>query len=121
VKSSATVLVLATIAIGCGRADRGPATRPVATTANDTQSLPDIASSDPQLKFFHEQLVDNGEDTQSEFGSDLISLGMNPRDLQQDDPKHAYDTVLEKVQHISDPALKRDMMRTFFNRTDQAR
>jgi hypothetical protein len=117
--TGATLMVAVTIATGCGRADRGFAAQPAGREATTPQPPPDIASSDPQLQFFHEQLVNNGEDTQSEFGSDLISLGMNPRDLQQDDPKHAYDTVMEKVRLVSDPALKRDMMRTFFNRTDR--
>lgn len=80
----------------------------------------DIASSDPLIQFFHEQLVANGEDIQSDFGSYLTTLDLNARDLQQDDPKHAYDTVLDKVEKIGDPALRRDMMRTFFNRTVDA-
>src|SRR5262252_8256952 len=96
---------------GCGGTAPGP--RPAASEASDTTQPADIASSDPQLRYFHEQLVNNGEDIQSGFGSDLLTLGMNPRDLQQDDPKHAYDTVLEKVRAVSDPALKREMMRTF--------
>ena len=98
---------------GCGGG--APAARPAASAAGETAQPADIASSDPQVRYFHEQLVNNGEDIQSAFGSDLLTLGMNPRDLQQDDPKHAYDTVMEKVQSVSDPALKREMMRTFFN------
>jgi len=115
-RHAAVVFVIALAAAGCGHS--GGSTRPATNEANDSQPPPDIASADPQLKYFHEQLVANGEDTQSEFGTDLLTLGMNPRDLQQDDPKHAYDTVVEKVRQITDPALKREMAKTFFNRTD---
>ncbi len=81
--------------------------------------MSDIASADPQVRFFHEQLIANGEDLQTEFGTDLSTLGMNPRDLQQDDPQHAYDTVMEKVRELPDAALRRSMLQTFFNVSEQ--
>jgi|SRR3954469_7604889 len=110
----ALVAFVAALAIaGCG----GTGSRPQSTDVPAAQSA-DIASSDPQVQYFHQQLVDNGENLQSAFGSDLSALGMNPRDLQQDDPQHAYDTVLQKVRGVSDAAARREMMRTFFNRDD---
>lgn len=105
---------LLAITIACG----GGTHQTEAPPADAKQDAPDIAAADPQLEFFHEQLVTHGEDLQSDFGGSLLTLGMNPRDLQQDDPKHAYDEVLQKVQAVADPAVRRDMMRTFFNRTD---
>ena len=100
-------------AVACGGA---PTSYPPRTDT-PTQEAPDIASADPQVEFFHEHLVNNGEDLQSEFGGFLTTLGLSPRDLQQDDPKHAYDMVLDKVRGVEDPALRQEMMRTFFNRT----
>ena len=106
--------LLAVLALtGCGGSDSQPrSTEPPAAQSTD------IASSDPQVQYFHQQLVDNGENLESAFGSDLSVLGMNPRDLQQDDPQHAYDTVLERVRSVADAATRREMMRTFFNRDD---
>lgn len=100
---------------GCGPTPQS--TTPAAGTQEE--EAPDIASADPEVRFFHEQLVANGEDLQTEFGTDLSTLGMNPRDLQQDDPKHAYDTVIEKVRALPDAELRRAMLRTFFNISEQ--
>lgn len=106
-------LILATsAALACGGTSQ-PAP-PQASTSSPASS-PDIASADPQLQFFHEHLVVEGEDLQSAFGGDLLTLGMNPRDLQQDDPRHAYATVMAEVRKIADPAVRREMMKTFFN------
>ena len=44
-------------------------------------AAPDIAAANSVTAYFHEQLVTNGEAVQSEFGSALLTLGMNPRDL----------------------------------------
>jgi hypothetical protein len=82
------------------------------------EQAPDIASGDPRVAFFHERLVNNGEDMQSEFGGFLTTLGLNARDLQQDDPQHAYDEVLDKVRRIEDAALRQQMMQAFFNRSE---
>ena len=106
-------LVAALALAGCG----GAGSPPQSTDAPAAQAS-DIASADPQVQYIHQQLVDNGENLESAFGSDLSALDMNPRDLQQDDPQHAYDTVLQKVRGVSDPATRREMMRTFFNRDD---
>jgi hypothetical protein len=94
------------------------------SVASDESTAPashvaDIASSDPQVLFFHEQLVANADDVQSEFGTHLSTLGMSPRDLLQDDPKHAYDTVLAKVRSVEDATLRGQMLRTFFNLADR--
>ena len=97
---------------GCG----GPTKTSPATT--DTRSTPqsaDVVASDPRIQYFHEQLIISGEDLQSDFGGDLTTLGLNPRDLQQDDAKHAYDTVLERVRAVEDASVRREMMRVFFN------
>ncbi len=75
----------------------------------------DVVSSDPRVQYFHDQLIANGEDLQSDFGGHLTTLGLSPRDLQQDDPKHAYDEVLEKLQRVEDPALRREMSQALFN------
>ncbi len=82
--------------------------------------MPDIAASSGPEAYFHEQLVTNGEDVQTEFGSAILTLGMNPRDLQQDTPEHAYQTTMRKVEEVTDEALKRDLMRALFGPT-QAR
>jgi hypothetical protein len=108
---------LAALALaGCG-----PGTQPERSTvpASSTQETAAPVSLDPAVQFFHDQLIANGEEVQSPFGTDLSTLGMNARDLQQDDPKHAYDTVLEKVRAIDDASVRREMMQTFFNRTDE--
>ncbi len=96
---------------GCGSSSQST------TPASGTQQkeVSDIAAADPEVSYFHEQLVANGDDPQTEFGTDLSTLGMNPRDLLQDDPKHAYDTVIEKVRALPDANLRRSMLRTFFN------
>lgn len=83
-----------------------------------TEERPDVVSSDPAVQYFHEQLIANGEEPQSAFGTQLSTLGMNARDLLLDDPKHAYDLVMEKVRLVEDQALRREMMRAFFNQTD---
>jgi hypothetical protein len=109
------VFVLALLALpSCGGA---PTSYP-ASTETARPEAPDIAAADPQVAFFHERLVNDGEDLQSEFGGLLTTLGLHARDLQQDDPQHAYDTVLEKVRRVEDASLRADMMRTFFNRTE---
>lgn len=110
----ALVVFVAALALaGCG----GTGSRPQPTNVPAAQPT-DIAPADPQVQYFHQQLVDNGENLESAFGSDLSALDMNPRDLQQDDPQHAYDTVLQKVRGVSDAATRREMMRTFFNRDE---
>ena len=45
---------------------------------------------------------------------DKVSGQSVPR-LQQDDAKHAYDTVLERVRAVEDASVRREMMRVFFN------
>jgi hypothetical protein len=101
-------------AVACGGA---PSSYPPSTDT-PKQEAPDIAAADPQVAFFHEQLVNNGEDLQSAFGGFLTTLGLSPRDLQQDDPQHAYDEVLAKVRRVEDATLRQQMMQTFFNRTE---
>ena len=114
-KALASFLAVLAMA-GCGGGNSQ--STQVSAPAAQTRQPSDIASSDPPVQYFHQQLVDNGEDLQSAFGTDLAALGMNPRDLQQDDPQHAYDTVLQKVRSVEDPAARREMMETFFNRRD---
>ena len=99
-------------ALACGGA---PSSYPP-SAETPKQEAPDIASANPQVEFFHERLVNNGEDLQSDFGGYLTTLGLSPRDLQQDDPQHAYDEVLDKVQRVEDAALRQQMMQAFFNR-----
>ena len=113
-KALASLLAALAMA-GCGGSGQP---RSTASPAAQTQQPSDIASSDPGVQYFHQQLVDNGENLQSAFGTDLTVLGMNARDLQQDDPQHAYDTVLQKVRGVEDAATRREMMQTFFNRSD---
>lgn len=108
--------LIALVSFGCGNGNRQSSAPPAAVEA--PAALPDIASADPRVQYFHQQLVEHGEDLESAFGGDLLTLGMNPRDLQQDDPKHAYDTVLEKVKAVDDVSIRREMMRTFFNLAD---
>jgi hypothetical protein len=108
--------LLAALAMaGCGSGNGQ--SRSVAPAAQ-TGQRPASSSSDRPVEYFHQQLVDNGENLESAFGTDLATLGMNPRDLQQDDPQHAYDTVLQKVRSVEDAATRREMMETFFNRKD---
>jgi len=82
-------------------------------------SAPDIAAADGPAAFFHEQLVINGEDVQSEFGSALLTLGMNPRDLQQDTPEHAYQTVQQNLQDMKDDTLRRELTIALFGAAGQ--
>src|SRR6187399_1502148 len=102
-----TFLILALVMLGCRGA--APPPTPSSAATQETPPIADIASADPQVRYFHEQLVIYGEDVQSEFGGYLLTIDMNPRDLQQDDPKHAYDTVREKVRKIDDASLRREM------------
>ncbi len=106
--------LLVTVTMGCGGAN---GTSPPGDRAKIEEPA-DIASSDPQVKYFHEQLVAYGDDQQSDFGGDLTALGLAARDLQQDDPKHAYDEVLAKVLKVQDATTRREMMRTLFNRAE---
>lgn len=93
-----------------GQPESGP---PVTSTGSPPAASAIAATSGPEA-YFHEQLVTNGEDVQTEFGSALLTLGMNPRDLQQDTPEHAYQTAMRKVEEVTDDALKRDLMRALF-------
>ena len=88
--------------------------QPAASATGTTPQAPDIAAANSVTAYFHEQLVANGEDVQSEFGSALLTLGMNPRDLQQDTPEHAYQTAKQKVDELKDETLKRDLTRALF-------
>lgn len=113
IASSLTVLVLAIGMTACG----GDAARTApgqSAAGAPGGAAPDIAAADGATAFFHEQLVTNGEDLQSDFGSALLTLGMNPRDLQQDTPEHAYQTVLQKVQEVKDDTLRRELTRALF-------
>lgn len=87
---------------------------PAASSSASASGAPDIAAANSVTAYFHEQLVANGEDVQSEFGSALLTLGMNPRDLQQDTPEHAYQTAKQEVDELKDEALKRDLTRALF-------
>ncbi len=109
-------LTMALAMVGCGGG--GAESPPLPAALTEAQQVADIASADAHILYFHEQLVTNGEDLQSAFGGYLLTLDMNPRDLQQDDPKHAYDTVLAKVRTVADASMRREMMRTFFNSAD---
>lgn len=82
-------------------------------------SAPDIAAASAVMAYFHEQLVANGEDVQTDFGSALLTLDLNPRDLQQDTPEHAYQTTLQKVQAIPDAAQRAELTRALFGRETQ--
>jgi hypothetical protein len=77
-----------------------------------------VVSSDPSVQYFHDALSAAGDDLTGEFGTYLSMLDMNPRDLQQDDPKHAHDVVLEKVRAVEDPVQRARMMLVFFNRAE---
>gem|GEM_PF-3432020 len=98
--------------VACGT-DSGTST-PAASSSASASAAPDIAAANSVTAYFHEQLVANGEDVQSEFGSALLTLGMNPRDLQQDTPEHAYQTAKQEVDELKDEALKRDLTRALF-------
>lgn len=110
--TTAAVFIAASLA-ACGGATPAESQPPAAQSGPAEPT--DVVSSDPRIQYFHDQLIANGEDIQSDFGSYLLTLKMNPRDLQQDDPKHAYDTVLEEIRKVTDPALQREMAETFFN------
>ncbi len=56
----------------------------------------------------------NGEEAGSQFGSALLTLGLNPRDLQQDTPEHAYRVTREKVDAVKDETLKRNLTQALF-------
>ncbi len=109
------VLLVACVACGAGT-DSGTAApaQPAASATSTTPQAPDIAAGNSVTAYFHEQLVDNGEDVQSDFGSALLTLGLNPRDLQQDTPEHAYQATRQKLDELKDEALKRDLMRALF-------
>ena len=110
----AAVLALVIGTFGCN--DAGQPTHTSATSAATTgqRSAVESAPADAAVSSFHEQLVINGEDIQSDFGGDVLALGLNPRDLQQDTPEHAYQTVLQKVRDVQDPKQRREMTRTLF-------
>ena len=122
---TASVMLLAgvcLVACGSGTPQAG-ASQPAAATANaPAPAAPSSSGGTPAdiTSYLHEQLVTNGEDVQSDFGSALLTLGMNPRDLQQDTPDHAYHTALEKVRDVPDGAARREMLRTLFG-TDEPR
>ena len=115
-RQTLTTLTLAVVMAGCSSADRPSQPAPAAETA--AAAAADIASSNPRVLYFHEKLIADGEDPQSDFGGDLLALGMNARDLLQDDPEHAYDTVLKKVRTVEDASVRSEMLRTFFNSAD---
>ena len=106
--------VLLVACVGCG-ANSGTSTpaQPAASSAAAAASAPDIAANGVTA-YFHEQLIANGEDVQSDFGSALLTLGLNPRDLQQDTPEHAYQTAKQKLDELKDELLKRDLTRALF-------
>lgn len=110
-----TVFALSIAVVGCGGGSTNKPTESApASNTNEAPANPEI-SSDPAVRDFFARLGASGEDLQSDFGGALVTLGMNPRDLEQDDPKHAYDTVMEKVRKVEDAELRREMLRTFFN------
>lgn len=98
-----------TCATACGGAQTTTQRAPSAVV-----DAKDIAASSGPTAYFHEQLVTNGEDVQSDFGSALLTLGMNPRDLQQDTPDHAFQTATEKVQAVEDEAMRLELSRALF-------
>lgn len=99
--------------VGCGSNNRASESAPAATPA----SAP-AASASPgatvDASYFHDQLVVNGENIESDFGGALLTLGLNPRDLQQDTPDHAYSTTFQKVQALQDEKLRADVSRALF-------
>lgn len=107
------MLLVACVACGNDSGTSTPA-QSAASPATAATSAPDIAAANGVTAYFHEQLVANGEDVQSDFGSALLTLGMNPRDLQQDTPEHAYQTAKQKVDELKDEALRRDLTRALF-------
>ncbi|MEQ1731111.1 MAG: hypothetical protein ABL982_22305 [Vicinamibacterales bacterium] len=108
-------LVLLFACVACGTDSRtGAPAQPAESATGATPQAPDIAAANSVTAYFHEQLVANGEEVQSEFGSALLTLGMNPRDLQQDTPEHAYQTAKQKVDELKDETLKRDLTRALF-------
>jgi hypothetical protein len=109
----AVVMLMACVASGPDAPTSAPA-QPAASDSGARPQAPDIAANNGVTAYFHEQLVANGEDVQSEFGSALLTLGMNPRDLQQDTPEHAYQTARQKLDELKDETLKRDLTRALF-------
>ncbi len=109
----AAVLTLA-VAAACG----GSGSSTQANTALDALSSAAAVKADSDISVFHDQLVVNGENIQSEFGGALLTLDMNPRDLQQDTPDHAYHTVLERVRAVPDAQQRADLMRALFGTTN---
>jgi hypothetical protein len=111
---SALILVLLTIA--CGNANERTAAAEIA--AGQTGQPTEATAPATPVDYFHDALIANGDDEQTAFGGDLSVLGLNPRDLLQDDPKHAYDLTYDKVRQLEDAAERLEMMRTLFNRGD---
>jgi hypothetical protein len=114
------VLMMGLIVPGCSGTAQPQPPSAAATDAGPaaTPQMEDIASANPRVRYFHEKLIADGEEPQSDFGGDLLTLGMNARDLLLDDPEHAYDTVLDRVRTVEDAAVRREMMRTLFNNPD---
>ncbi len=111
--------VLLVTCVACG-ADSEPSTtaKPAASAeAAPASTASEIAVANSAVAYFHDQLVANGEEVKSAFGSALLTLGLNPRDLQQDTPEHAYRITREKVDELKDEAMKRDMTRALFGAT----
>jgi len=109
---AAAVLALV-VAAACG----GGGSSTPANTALDALSSAAAVKADSDISVFHDQLVVNGENIQSEFGGALLTLDMNPRDLQQDTPDHAYHTVLERVRAVPDAQQRADLMKALFGTT----
>lgn len=105
------------LVVACGGGQQAAAPASGASPGSTATAAPDIAANSASTAYFHEQLVTNGEEVQTDFGSALLTLGMNPRDLQQDTPEHAYQTAREKVDEVKDEALKRDLARALFGPT----
>ena len=115
---STTRLAAALLALVVTAACGGSGSSTQANTALDALSSAAAVKADSDISAFHDQLVVNGENIQSEFGGALLSLDMNPRDLQQDTPDHAYHTVLERVRAVADPQQRADLMKALFGTTD---
>lgn len=111
---AAAVLALG-VAVACG--GNGAATSPP-HSAVDALASAAAVKTDSDISAFHDQLVVNGENIQSDFGGALLTLDMNPRDLQQDTPDHAYHTVLERVRAVPDVQQRTDLMRALFGTTN---
>lgn len=117
-RASRTRLVAAVLALvvcaACGGS--GTAT-PQSNTALEALSSAAAVKADSDISAFHDQLVVNGENIESDFGGALLTLDMNPRDLQQDTPDHAYHTVLERVRAVADADKRAELMRDLFGTT----